>query len=264
MTEVVYPELSYTVQGAIFDTYNELRYFELSEEGWENALMIALGDRGVSAQRQVEYGLRYKDQPIGRFFVDIVVEDKLLELKAKGELLPIDVAPVITYLKVNGLRLGILVNFGGDKLEFKRVPNFISRRAAIQPSDSVTQSADQLLYPELTRELRAALYQVHGELGPGFAHKHYRRATQVELRLRGIPLKTKRELTFQFRGRPIETRKTRLLIVDDRVLLTPVAVDEVTPTLRGRLRQYLKLLGLNLGLVANFHAVSLEIETVRV
>ena len=36
MTKIIYPELSYTVQGALYDVYNELRYFDLSEEGWEN------------------------------------------------------------------------------------------------------------------------------------------------------------------------------------------------------------------------------------
>ena len=54
MTELVYPELSYTVQGAFYDVYNELRYLDLSEEAWENALLIALEERGIPAQRQVE------------------------------------------------------------------------------------------------------------------------------------------------------------------------------------------------------------------
>jgi len=131
MTEIIYPELSYTVQGALYDVYNELRYLDLSEEGWESALLIALEERGVSAQRQVEYELRYKGYRIGRFFVDVLADGKLLlELKVEDELLPIDVAQVISYLKVTDLKLGILVNFGGDKLEFKRIPNFVSQRSA--------------------------------------------------------------------------------------------------------------------------------------
>ena len=120
------------------------------------------------------------------------------------------------------------------------------------------------MYPELTGELRAALYQVHGELGPGFMHMHYRRATQIELRLRHIPYEVKKKLTIQFRGRPIETRETRLLIVENKVLVAPIAVREITPRLKGRFRQYLRLLDLDLGLVANFHTPSLQIETVRI
>ena len=53
MTEIIYPELSYIVQGAIYDVYNELRCLDLSEEGWESAFLIVLEERDVSARRQV-------------------------------------------------------------------------------------------------------------------------------------------------------------------------------------------------------------------
>lgn len=265
MTDLVYPELSYIVQGALFDVYNELCHFGLSEGGWETALLIALAERGVSAQRQVEYELHYKSRRIGRFFVDVLADERLLlELKVEDGLLPVDVAQVITYLKVTGLKLGILVNFGGDELEFRRIPNFVSQRSARRPQVDAIQPVGHLLYPELTKELRAILYEVHSELGPGFMHMHYRRATQIELRWRSIPYEVKKEITIRFRGQPIERRETRLLIVDSKVLLAPLAVRQITPGLKGRFRQYLRLLGLKLGLVANFHTPSLEIETVRI
>jgi GxxExxY protein len=265
MTELVYPELSYTVQGALYDVYNELRYLDLLEESWESALLIALEEREVPAQRQVEYELRYKGYRIGRFFVDVLADEKLLlELKVEDELRPIDMAQVVTYLKVTGLKLGILVNFGGDKLEFRRIPNFVSQRSARRSPAGASQSSSNLLHPELTEELRAVLYEVHGELGPGFMHMHYRRAAQIELRGHDIPYEIKKEVTIRFRGRPIEMRETRLLIVDKRVLLVPIAVREITPGLKGRFRQYLRLLDLKLGLIANFHTPSLEIETVRI
>lgn len=265
MTELIYPDLSYSVQGALYDVYNELHHLELTEEGWESALLIALAERDVSARRQVEYELHYKGYRIGRFFVDVLADEKLLlELKVEDELLPIDVAQVITYLKVTCLKLGILVNFGGDKLEFRRIPNFASDRSAPQPQVSAIQPSGPLLYPGLTGELRAVLYEVHNELGPGFMHMHYRRAIQIELRWRDTPYEVKKEISIRFRGQPIERRETRLLIVDDKVLLAPIAVGEITPGLKGRFRQYLKLLGLQLGLIANFHTPSLEIETVRI
>ena len=129
MPEIIYPDLSYQVQGALYDVYNALRYQELSECGWEKALMIALADCGVPARQQAEYELGYRGYRIGRFFVDIVADDKLLiELKVKDQLLPIDKAQVLTYLKVTGLKLGILVNFGKNSVEILRIPNFINQR----------------------------------------------------------------------------------------------------------------------------------------
>lgn len=265
MADLIYPELSYVVQGALYEVYRELRHLDLSEEGWESAVLIVLAEKGIPAQRQVEYALYYKGYRIGRFFVDVLVDGKLLlELKVQPDLRPIDVAQVLAYLRVTDLKLGILVNFGGNQLEFRRIPNFIQERSSRCRQVDAAQTAEHLLYPELTQALRAVLYDVHGELGPGFMHMHYRRATQIELRQRDIPYKVEKEITIQFRGKPIETRETRLMIVDNKVLLTPIAVREITPALKGRCRQYLKLFGLRLGIVANFHAPSLEIEMVRV
>ncbi len=94
--------------------------------------MIALcGSRRIrSATSGVQ--LRYKGYRVGRFFVDIVAEEKMvLELKVEDRLLPIDVAQVLTYLRVTGLKLGILVNFGKDSIEIQRIPNFVNRQPSV-------------------------------------------------------------------------------------------------------------------------------------
>jgi GxxExxY protein len=93
---------------------------------------------------------------------------------------------------------------------------------------------------------------------------HYRRACQVELRLRDMPCERLRAITIQLRGQPIQRQNVRLLVVDGKVLLVPIAVRQVTPDMLMRLRHHLKALNLHLGLIANFHAASLEIEPVRV
>jgi len=265
MAEIIYPELSYTVQGALYDVYNALRYQELSESGWEKALMIALADRGVPAQEQAEYALHYKGYRIGRFFADIVADEKvLLELKVKDHLLPIDVAQVLTYLKVADLKLGILVNFGQNAIEIKRIPNFIARPSFERGQAPPNHVASELQGEGPTSVIRAILYDVHSELGPGLMSMHYRRATQIELRQHDIPFEAKKEITVCFRQQPIETRPTHLLIVDKAVLLTPIAVTAITPLMKARFRQNLQFLGLKLGQIANFHAPSLEIATIKV
>jgi len=144
MTELLYADLTYPVRGAIYDVFNGLRQLDLSEAGWEKALLIALRERTIEAQAQVEYELKYKGYRIGRFFVDILADGKLLlELKANEGLRPIDEAQVITYLKVTGLKLGLLVNFGGDRLEIKRMPNFVGPPSAPSAGLNTGQISDQ-------------------------------------------------------------------------------------------------------------------------
>jgi len=263
MTELIYPELSYLVQGAFFDVYNQLRHMGLSEKGWENALMIALEGRGVAAQSQVEHELRYRGYRIGRFFTDVIADDKLLiELKATDGLLPIHQAQVLTYLKVTGLQLGILVNFGTNELAIKRLPNFISRRSAAPPLPDEIPLPPHLQHGELTGAIRAVLYDVHTELGPGFMPMHYRRAFQVGLRRSDIPYEARKEIAVHYCGRPIETRPVRFVIVDGKVMVLPVTMLEMTPATREHARQCLSLLKLKLGIVANFHAPSLQLLVV--
>jgi GxxExxY protein len=55
-----------------------------------------------------------------------------------------------------------------------------------------------------------------------------------------------------------------LLIVDDKVAVAAVAFREITELHRQRMRRYLKLLNLHLGLLANFYPASLEITPIRV
>jgi len=265
MSKIIYPKLSYAIQGCFYDVYNKLRYLKLSEKAWENALVTVLRERGLVAEPQVKYQLTYKEYKNGTFFVDIVVNNKiLLELKATSKLQPIDWAQVITYLKVTDLKLGILVNFGGNPLDWHRIVKADNDTISADSQYNIADSEDNLLYPELTKELRQILYAVHHELGIGFMHMHYRRATQKELRWHDIPYELRTKITIPFRGQPLEERETRLLIVDDKVLLTPIAVRQITPQFQARMRKYLKLLGFELGLIANFKEARLNIVTVRV
>ena len=267
MTDILFPELSYTVQGACFDVHNRLRGLDLSEAGWERALLIALTERGIQSDSQVKYRLSYRGHSVGQFAVDVVVEGKLLlELKAVEKLLPIHQAQVLSYLRVTGLELGILVNFGEVRVASQRLVLQTARKVggANHPQSNLPPNPDDLLYPELTARLRSALFAVHGILGPGFMHMHYRRATQLELHAYGISYQKQDKVTISYRGQPIETRETRLLIIDGKIALACVAVSSITPSMLLRMGQFLKLLGFSLGLIANFHSPELEIRTVRV
>ncbi|MEZ4733327.1 MAG: GxxExxY protein [Caldilineaceae bacterium] len=264
MAELVYPELSYQVQGAIYDVHNKLRSFDIAEEGWKQALILALRQRGLVAERQVEYELRYKGFRIGRFFVDVLTDGKIiLELKVTPSLMPIHLAQIISYLKVSGLQLGILVNFGGENVDIRRIPHTLKQWTKESRTEQPSTEAKDLLYPELTGEIRSALLEVHNALGPGFMPMHYRRATRIEMRLRHLPFIRHKETLIRFCDHPIETKPTQLLVIDEKVLVTVVTVRQIARKHEAQLRHFMTQFALPLGLIANFCKPSLEIKTIR-
>jgi len=94
------------------------------ESVYQKSLLIALREEGLEVREQVPLAVYFRGQCVGEFFADIIVEDKVIvELKAIKSLLPEHQAQLINYLKATGMTVGLLVNFGNAKLEYKRLFN---------------------------------------------------------------------------------------------------------------------------------------------
>ena len=66
--------------------------------------------------------VRFRGVCVGEFYADIIVDDKVIvEIKAIKALKPEHQAQVINYLTATGIEVGLLLNFGNPKLEFKRL-----------------------------------------------------------------------------------------------------------------------------------------------
>jgi GxxExxY protein len=123
MRELLYPELSYQVRGALFEVYNSLGP-GFREETYKIATCNEILLRGIGVAREVDIKVRYKGVPIDTYRVDIVVDGLIiLELKAVEELHPKHQAQLLSYLRASGLQLGLLVNFGGDEIKIRRIAN---------------------------------------------------------------------------------------------------------------------------------------------
>ena len=106
--------------GCSFEVSNELGagFLELV---YEKALVIALADEGFTAVSQQAINVFFRERKVGNFFADLLVEEKVLvELKAVKEIAPEHQAQIINYLNATGIEVGLLINFGNPKLEFKR------------------------------------------------------------------------------------------------------------------------------------------------
>lgn len=88
---------------------------------YQRALAIELDQCGVSAQRELEMPIYYRQREIGSRRVDfLVAEAVLVELKALSTLNQTHHAQIINYLEAYRLPIGLLINFGGPSLEYKR------------------------------------------------------------------------------------------------------------------------------------------------
>ena len=77
--------------------------------------------RGIRAVSQYPIKVRYKDQIIGEYFADLLVEDQvIIELKTFDRIEKIHEAQLLNYLKATGIKVGLLVNFKSTKADIKR------------------------------------------------------------------------------------------------------------------------------------------------
>ncbi|MCX6343579.1 MAG: GxxExxY protein [Armatimonadetes bacterium] len=90
---------------------------------YQRALHRELLAAGMEATREVDIEVRYKELTLGKKRIDFVVENCMVEIKAKGTLDATDVIQSLSYLKASGYGVGLLINFGSAKVQIKRLAN---------------------------------------------------------------------------------------------------------------------------------------------
>ena len=114
-------DITYAINGAVFEVNNILGPGFL-EKVYENALLIELKHRGLNAKNQVPITVSYKDEVVGEYAADLLVEDKVIvELKTVENLDRTHEAQLLNYLKATGLNVGLLINFKHKKADIKRM-----------------------------------------------------------------------------------------------------------------------------------------------
>ncbi len=123
--ELIYPELSYKLVGLAFKIFNEFGY-GMAEKFYQQAFAKSLAEEGFKFQREKLVRLKFLDAPIGKYFLDFVVDEKIVvELKVKPQLGYIHIKQVTSYLKSAGYHLAILIYFTRDGVKYRRILNAI-------------------------------------------------------------------------------------------------------------------------------------------
>lgn len=116
-----YEEVTETIIGAAFEVHNVLGYGFL-ENVYQNAMKVELGLRGRRCETETRIKVQYKDVIVGEYRADLLIDDAVVvELKVAKNYQPADEAQLLNELKATGIRVGLLINFGREKVEFKRM-----------------------------------------------------------------------------------------------------------------------------------------------
>ena len=119
---MLHSDLTRIIIGCAFDVLNELGPGFL-ESVYEKAMAIAVSEAGLRVRTQAPIEVLFRGQVVGEFYADLLIDDKVIvELKAvPSPLAPIHEAQLINYLNATGVPIGLLMNFGQPKLQYRRL-----------------------------------------------------------------------------------------------------------------------------------------------
>jgi GxxExxY protein len=118
-----YEDLTKKVIGCAMEVHNTLG-IGFPEVIYQRALAYELKMEGINFVREYEVDVFYKDICIGKRRVDFIIERTIfIELKAVSEIMDVHLNQGLNYLVAFNMEVGLLINFGADSLQFRRLHN---------------------------------------------------------------------------------------------------------------------------------------------
>ena len=113
-------DVTHKVIGCAYQVYNNLG-FGFLESVYRKAMVIEIEASGLRVHQESPLKVLYRDQVVGDYFADLLVEDELIvELKSVEWLGKVHEAQLVNYLVATGIEVGLLINFGSTGVDVKR------------------------------------------------------------------------------------------------------------------------------------------------
>jgi GxxExxY protein len=117
---MLHSELTEKIIACAYTVYNKMGYGYL-ESVYERCMLIELADIGLNIEVQKPLNVLYKGQIVGDFVTDIIVNDiVIVELKSVSKIVKAHEVQLVNYLVSTNKPVGLILNFGKDKVEVKR------------------------------------------------------------------------------------------------------------------------------------------------
>jgi GxxExxY protein len=122
MTELLYKDEVYAFIGAAMEVHRVLGCGFL-EAVYQEQMEIEQTERKIPYRPQKELPVHYKSHQLRKTYIaDFVDYEKIIvEIKAINQLSAFEEAQLLNYLKATGFEIGLLINFGAEKLQWKRM-----------------------------------------------------------------------------------------------------------------------------------------------
>lgn len=116
---------------------------------------------------------------------------------------------------------------------------------------------------KLSSNIIGAAIEVHKTIGPGLLESAYHRCLCHELRLRGLSFESEKPLPVYYKGQRLDCGYRLDIVVENSIILELKSCEKIEPIHKAQLLTYLKLSGLNLGLLLNFNVPIMRDGIVR-
>ena len=119
--ELILKEEVHRVVGCAMEVLNTLGH-GLLEKPYENALVVELGLQKIPFAQQPRFPVQYKEITVGEYTPDLICFDQLIvDTKTVEKITNAELAQMLNYLRITGLRVGLIINFKHQTLQWKRV-----------------------------------------------------------------------------------------------------------------------------------------------
>ena len=119
--KLLHGQLVYDIVGSALEVMKELKH-GLHEKPYENALVVEFRRRGLAIDQQRRFELHSKGVFIGDFIPDLIVDGAVIvDTKVIERIGDHERGQMLNYLRITGLRVGVIINFYKPKLEWERI-----------------------------------------------------------------------------------------------------------------------------------------------
>lgn len=255
---LLYPELSYSIVGAAMDVHNDLG------PGWDEwdyhrAMIEALDKRGHVVVSHERRDLIHRGRAVDLFELDLLVDDLIIiELKhIKSDFHPKHSTQLINYLKQWEKRLGILVNFGLERLAYKRMP-FDPVSATIIHTGKWSELVDGI--PFLCKRIEMAVEGIRHVHGYGYGASVFQKLLLAELTGPGS-VAFKPVLSPNYGSLNLGDRELDCICVDTGVLVSVSTTGQnASAADRAYLKSYMKKMSISFGVLIDIGSSEIQLK----